>query len=149
MGPRVNERLVGFIDIGTNSIRLLVARILPDGTWLYVSQQKEMVRLGEGEYGGGNLQPAAMDRAVFVTTAFADLARQQGATEIIAVATSATREAANRVTFLNRLRRETGLRVHVISGWEEARLIYLGIVHRVDLGDSPRSSWTSVEAAPR
>ncbi len=131
----MDERLVAFIDIGTNSIRLLLARIHRDGTWVAVSQQKEAVRLGEGEYGGGDLQPAAMDRAVFVTAAFTDLARQHGAEEIVAVATSATREARNQGVFLERLRQETGLRVQVVSGWEEARLIYLGILHMVHLGD--------------
>jgi exopolyphosphatase/guanosine-5'-triphosphate,3'-diphosphate pyrophosphatase len=129
------ERLVGFIDIGTNSVRLLLARIYSDGSWVPFSQQKEMVRLGEGEYGGGDLQPAAMDRAVFVTAAFADIARQRWAEEIVAVATSATRDAHNQVAFLERLRKEAAIRVRVVSGREAARLVYLGFLHSVDVGN--------------
>ncbi len=129
-------QIAGFLDIGTNSVRLMVVRLEPDRSWSTITLQKESVRLGEGEFGAkSNLQPAAMDRAALVCRSFADLARTRGAQTVVAVATSATREAANRATFVRRLRDEAGLDVRVVSGQEEARLIFLGVLSRVHLGE--------------
>ena len=125
---------VAFIDIGTNSIRLLVVRIRTDGSFAIQSRQKETVRLGEGEFAEESIiQPEPMERAVMVARRFRDMAVAFGASEIVAVATSATREAGNRVRFLGRLRREALLEVHPISGREEARLIYLGVARSLHL----------------
>ncbi len=127
---------IGFIDIGTNSVRLTVVRLEPDHSWSTITLQKEAVRLGEGEFGAESaLQPAAMDRATIVCRSFADLARSHGAQMVVAVATSATREAANQAAFVRRLREEAGIDVHVVSGQEEARLIFLGVLSRVHLGE--------------
>jgi exopolyphosphatase/guanosine-5'-triphosphate,3'-diphosphate pyrophosphatase len=76
-----------------------------------------------------------MERTLAVCRSFAELARSSGATEVVAVATSATREARNRAAFVARLRDEAGLDVHVVSGREEARLIYLGVLGTVELGE--------------
>lgn len=130
-----DKRLVAFLDIGTNSIRMLLASILPDHSYSIISQQKETVRLGEGEFEEALLQPQAMRRATLVCGKFAQMARTLGAEEIIAVATSASREAANQSAFLRKLRREARLDVRVISGKEEARLIYLGVVSGLNLGE--------------
>ena len=130
----VASRTVGFIDIGTNAIRLLVARLVPNHSYSVVTAQREAVRLGEGEFVERRLQPGPVDRAVLVCRRFVELARSHGAEEIVAVATSATREAVNKEEFLLRLREEAGLHVHVISGREEARLIYSGLTHFVHLG---------------
>lgn len=119
---------VAFIDLGTNSMRLLVARVDPHGSYSVLTQQKENIRLGEGEFATDELQPEAMDRTVLVARRFAEMAASFGATHTVAVATSATREAVNQKELLDRLRDEAGLEVHVISGREEARLIYLGVV---------------------
>lgn len=126
---------MAFIDLGTNSIRLLVVRLNGPGAFTVLSDQKETVRLGEGEFGTDLLAGAAMDRAVLVAGRFVQLARSFGAEEIVAVATSAAREARNRDLLLSRLRTETGLDVHVIPGPEEARLIYLGVSSGLALGD--------------
>jgi exopolyphosphatase/guanosine-5'-triphosphate,3'-diphosphate pyrophosphatase len=131
--PKV--RIVAFIDIGTNSTRLLVARINRDCSYTILSRQKQLVRLGEGEFSENILRDDAMDRGILVTSQFIKLARSFGAEEVVAVATSAARDAVNRNLFLGRLRRETGVDVRVISGREEARLIYLGISSGIDLGD--------------
>ena len=132
--PGPAPRTVAFIDIGTNSIRLLVVRIRTDGSFAVQSRQKETVRLGEGEFAEESIiQPEPMERAVMVARRFRDMAVAFGATEIIAIATSATREAGNRVRFLGRLRREALLEVHPISGREEARLIYLGVARALHL----------------
>jgi exopolyphosphatase/guanosine-5'-triphosphate,3'-diphosphate pyrophosphatase len=120
-------RVVGFLDLGTNSVRLLLVRIDPNHSFATLTQQKEIVRLGEGEFVDQVLQPEAMDRAALVCRKFAELSRSYGAEEIIAITTSAVREAKNQGDFLRRLRQEANLDVRVISGKEEARLTYLGI----------------------
>jgi exopolyphosphatase/guanosine-5'-triphosphate,3'-diphosphate pyrophosphatase len=129
------EHIVGFIDIGTNAVRLLVVRINPNFSYTTISQEKEVVRLGENEFKDGILRPEAMERAIFVCKKFADLAKTYGATKIIAVGTSAIREAENQAEFLIELNTRTGLQVKVISGQEEARLVYLGISNGEDIGD--------------
>lgn len=121
------ERVVAFFDIGTNSVRLLCVRIHRDGSHAVLNEQKEAVRLGEGRLTDERLSEPAMERAILVLRRFVDLARSFGAAELVAVATSATREASNQGAFLERLKLEAGLDVHVVSGLEEARLIYLGV----------------------
>ena len=130
----METRTVAFIDIGTSSIRLLVARIEPNGSYTIRSRQKETVRLGDGEFDeGGTLQPEPMEKALRVARRFRDMAAAFGATEFIAVATAATREAKNRSLFLERLREEALLDVHPVSGREEARLVYLGVSQGINL----------------
>jgi exopolyphosphatase/guanosine-5'-triphosphate,3'-diphosphate pyrophosphatase len=129
------EHVVGFVDIGTNSIRLLVVRINPNFSYTIISQEKEVVRLGEEEFKDNLLRQEAMERAIFVCGKFVDLAKTYGATEIIAVGTSAIREAKNKEDFLQKLLDETGLKVKVISGEEEARLIWLGVSSGVNIGE--------------
>jgi exopolyphosphatase/guanosine-5'-triphosphate,3'-diphosphate pyrophosphatase len=122
------------IDIGTNSIRLGVVQPEPDYAYSLLSQQKEVVRLGEGEFASNRLTDAAMDRGILVLTKFAQMAAAFGATETIVLATSALREAHNQSDFVERAAEEAGVEVHVISGAEEARLIYLGVLSGIDLG---------------
>ena len=95
--------VVGFVDIGTNAIRLLVVRINPNFSYTIISQEKEVVRLGEEEFKDNILKPQAMERAIFVCGKFADLARTYGAKEIISVGTSAIREAQNQCEFIQQL----------------------------------------------
>ena len=83
--------VVAFLDIGTNSIRLLLTRVNPNGSYTVMSRQKEVVKLGEGEFIDQALHPEAMQRAATICRQFAELARSRQAQEIIAVATSATR----------------------------------------------------------
>ena len=129
------EHIVGFIDIGTNAVRLLVVRINPNFSYTIISQEKEVVRLGEGEFKDNILKGEAMERAIFVCQKFAELAHTYGATEVISVGTSAIREAENQKEFLNKVKDKTGLDVRVISGPEEARLIWLGVASSIDIGD--------------
>jgi exopolyphosphatase / guanosine-5'-triphosphate,3'-diphosphate pyrophosphatase len=131
----VEEEVVGFIDIGTNAVRLLVVRIKLNYSYTIISQEKEVVRLGEQEFEDNTLKEDAMERAIFVCGKFVDLARTYGAHNVVAVATSATREARNQTEFLENLKRQTGLEVRVISGQEEARLIWLGVSSGIDIGD--------------
>ena len=134
-GDRGDGRVVAFFDIGTNSIRLLVVRLYRDCTYQVLTRQKEVVRLGEGEFDEHWINDGAMERAVVVCLRFIDLARSFGAEEFVAVATSATREAKNKHDLLHRLRQEAHLDVRVISGEEEARLIYLGVAGSTHLGE--------------
>jgi exopolyphosphatase/guanosine-5'-triphosphate,3'-diphosphate pyrophosphatase len=108
---------------------LLLVRINPNQTYTVLTEQKEVVRLGETVFVDGRLHPAAIRRTVHACHDFASLARARGAHEVIAVATSATREARNQAEFLRTLKRQAHLDVRVISGKEEARLIYLGTSH--------------------
>lgn len=127
-------KTIGVIDIGTNSARLAIERIDKrnhDTTTLALS--KEIVRLGEGEFSHGRITPAAMDRAIGVLKKFSEIAAHYEVSELIAIATAAAREAANKAEFVDRAREEAGVDIRVISGLEEARLIYLGIVSGVDL----------------
>ncbi len=133
--PERQGRVVGFIDLGTNSLRLLLVRIYPNKAYTVLSQRKETIRLGEGEYKIESLHLEAMNRAVLVCQKFVAMAQSQGAVEIIALATSATREAQNKKLFLRRLEEEASLDVHVISGKEEARLTYLGVSSGFNMGE--------------
>jgi len=126
-------RVLAAMDIGTNSIRLEVARVEPDHGLTTLTQQKETVRLGERGITSRHMSAAAIERGVLVITRFAEVARGFGATEIVALATSAVREAENQEEFLDRVRDEADLEVRVISGREEARLIHLGVAGGADL----------------
>jgi exopolyphosphatase/guanosine-5'-triphosphate,3'-diphosphate pyrophosphatase len=130
-----SDHVVGFLDIGTSSVRLMLVLMGPGHAHRVISLQREVVRLGDGEFGDSLLRPAAIERAVAVCRSFAELARQAGASQIVTAATSATREARNQPAFLARLRDEAGVDVHVVSGSEEARLIYLSVLGSVDLGE--------------
>ncbi len=129
------DQVVGFIDIGTNAVRLLVVRINPNHSYTIISQEKEAVRLGEQEFVDNKLKHNAIERTVFVCKRFAELARVYGATNIIAVGTSAAREARNRTEFLRQILDTTGLNVHIISGEEEARLVFMGVSSGIDICD--------------
>jgi len=133
IGPE--GRVVTFIDMGTNSIRLLVVRLNPNHSYTILTRQKQQVRLGEGEFEDEEITQPAMDRAVMVAKTFVDLARSFHAEEFVAVATSATREASNQNELLHRIRQEAQLDVRVISGREEARLVYLGVVSGTHIGN--------------
>lgn len=123
-----------FIDLGTNSVRLSVVRFEPGQAQTVLAQRKQMVRLGEGQGADGRLQPEAMRRAAVVCREFAEMARGSRAASITAIATSATRDAVNQAEFLDLLRREADLEVEVVSGREEARLIYMGVAKGENLG---------------
>jgi exopolyphosphatase/guanosine-5'-triphosphate,3'-diphosphate pyrophosphatase len=128
-------RVVAFIDIGTNSVRMLVVRFNPNHSYSILTRQKQQVRLGEGEFDDEEITREAIDRTCLVCRKFVDLARTFSAEEFIAVATSAAREAVNQSELLAQLQRDALLDVRVVSGREEARLIYLGVASGTHLGD--------------
>jgi exopolyphosphatase/guanosine-5'-triphosphate,3'-diphosphate pyrophosphatase len=128
-------RVVAFLDIGTNSVRLLVVRLNPNHSFTVLTRQKQQVRLGEGEFEEEEILPEAMDRAVTVCKRLGEMARAFNTEEFVAVATSALREAANQNKLLHLLRIEAQIDVRVISGREEARVIYLGVAGAARLGE--------------
>ncbi len=128
---------VAAIDIGSNSIHMVVAEVEADGRFRILDRAKENVRLGSRTLTAGKLSQEAMDGGVRTLAAFQTLADRHGATRIEAVATCAVREASNGGDFVQRVKHETGLRIEVIPGREEARLIYLGVAHALDLRHEP------------
>ena len=129
-----SSQVLGFIDIGTNSVRLLVIRVFPDQNWEILIRHKNSVRLGEGEFETNCLTREAIERTSAIITRYVEIAREFGASEIVAVATSATRDAENRLEFTNNVLKRTGIRISVLSGEEEARLIWLGVSQGFRLG---------------
>ena len=128
---------IAAIDVGSNSIHMVVAEARPDGHFLVLDRAKEMVRLGRKSLTTGRLTASAMDHGIETLHRFTSIARRHGVTRFRAVATSAVREAKNGGEFIQRIYDEVGLRVRVIPGREEARLIYLGVSQVVDLRRGP------------
>jgi exopolyphosphatase/guanosine-5'-triphosphate,3'-diphosphate pyrophosphatase len=128
---------IAAVDVGSNSIHMVVAQVEADGRFRVLDRAKDMVRLGRRTLNKGRLSPQAINAGVRTLAAFRTLAERQGVTRITAVATSAVREAANGGDFIKKVEADVGLRVKVIPGREEARLIYLGVRHAVDLSGKP------------
>ena len=122
------------IDIGTNSVHMIVVRVRPDLSFEVTDREKAMVRLGAGGLDGRALTSEAMTAALQALSKFKRIAESHRVDQILAAATSATREARNGGEFLARIERETGIRPRVISGVEEARLIHQAAVYGVDVG---------------
>src|SRR5215831_9723691 len=128
-----SQMRIAAIDIGTNSIHMIVVEIRPDFSFDVIDREKEMVRLGAGGLDGRALTPEAMHAALQVLSKFRRLAESHGVEQVIAVATSATREAENGGDFLSAVIDQTGIRPRVIPGTEEARLIHQAAVYGVGL----------------
>ena len=129
------ERLA-VIDMGSNSWRLVVYSYEPGTAWWSLTDEiREAVRVGAGMGDGDELQPEPMERAAHTAAVFASFCRASGIERIEAVATSAIRDASNGDELLDRIRRETGLEVRVISGEEEAFFGYAAIANSTTLSD--------------
>ena len=128
------------VDVGTNAVRLELVRRFPDGTRETMHQERDPVRPGEGVFNKGEMVREAEDRLVATLRRYAVLCRRHHA-DVRAVATSAMREARNRDRIIRRVAREAGLKLEVISGTEEARLICLGVLE----GRPPRSRTVCID----
>jgi exopolyphosphatase / guanosine-5'-triphosphate,3'-diphosphate pyrophosphatase len=132
--PRVLQRLVGLgaryavVDVGTNSVKFVVAERSAEGTWRTVVERAEVTRLGEGLDRGGRLQSEPIERTVEAIEAMADEAAREGVVEIAAVGTAGLRIASNGDGFVEAVRERTGIEVEIISGDEEGRLAYVAVV---------------------
>ena len=125
------------IDIGTNSIHMVLAEIESDGTYKILDRFKDMTRLGDGTFEQARLSDDAFARGLGVLRNMTTLAKNKGYDRIVMAATSAIREAKNGGDFIEQVAKETGVRIRVITGNEEARLIYLGVGQRIDLSEQP------------
>ncbi len=124
---------IAVFDIGTNSIHMKIVQIGPGLSFEVLEHKKDMTRLGDGSFRSKKLSKRAMRRALKVLTRFTRLAKAEGARKMIAVATSAVRDAKNGLQFARLVRKRTGIRIRIISGREEGRLIFLGVTSGLDV----------------
>ncbi|MBD2277640.1 Ppx/GppA phosphatase family protein [Aphanizomenon flos-aquae] len=132
------NQMIAAIDIGTNSLHMVVVKIeatLPSFT--IIAREKETVRLGDRNLITGDLKPEVMSKAIACLGRFKTLAESLGTNSIVAVATSAVRESPNGKEFLHQIEIEVGLIVDLISGPEEARRIYLGVLSGMEFNNKP------------
>ena len=131
-------RRVAAIDIGTNSTHLLVASVDTTlGTFSIEQAEKSTTRLGERDPDSGELTSESMQRGYETLRRFRDLAMSHDVEQIVTAATSAVREAPNGREFLQSIQDGLGIDVDLVSGPEEARLIYLGVLSGMSFGDRP------------
>lgn len=124
------------IDLGTNTVRLLVADADPGvASWRVIEQQQRVTRLGEGSRASGRLGDGPAARTTAAVVDYVQRARRAGAERVDIVATSAVREASNGPAYARALEQATGVRVRVVSGDDEARLTLRGILHGLGPGD--------------
>ena len=134
----MNQQIIAAIDIGTNSIHMVVVQIEPSlPAFTVIAKEKDSVRLGDRDPATGKLTREAIVRSLNTLRRCQELATSLGAEQIIAVATSATREAPNGENFLQQVEEELGIVVNLISGQEEARRIYLGVLSGMDFNEQP------------
>lgn len=113
------------IDIGSNSIKLVVVDAAASDSFAVLTREREMVRLGHETLVRGYIGRAAILRAIECIKRFRSIAEARGAESIAAIATASVREANNAANFIRAIEQKAGMRVEVLSGIEEARLIGL------------------------
>lgn len=134
------ERVLAAIDVGTNSIHMAVVKIQPAiPAFTIIAREKATVRLGDRDKKSGRLMSAAMERAMIALRHCQKIAQTLSAEAIIATATSAVREAPNGHAFLHQVEKELGLIIDLISGQEEARRIYLGVLSGMEFNHQPHA----------
>ena len=122
-------RKIAVIDVGSNTSRLIIMAYTPGVSFRLVDQLRERVRLGEGMGAENLLRPEPMDRTVRLLKVFRGLCHASGIDAIVAVGTSAVRDARNQAEFLRRVQASSGITLRVLSGDEEAQYGYLGAVN--------------------
>ncbi len=139
-GRDSQEFVLAAIDIGTNSIHMVIATIDPAlPSFNIIGKEKDTVRLGDFCEDTGNLTEAAMARGIDSLKRCLKVADRFNADDVVAVATSAVREAGNGQVFIDRVKAELGLSINLISGTEEARRIYLGAISGMELRNRPHA----------
>ncbi|MBA2748175.1 MAG: Ppx/GppA family phosphatase, partial [Tatlockia sp.] len=135
---QVEQQIIAAIDLGTNSLHMVVVKVEPTlPTFTIIAREKEPVRLGDRDLTTGNLKLEVINRAIATLSRFQEIAKTFNAHTTIAVATSAVREAPNSKEFLQQVDEQLGLKVDLISGQEEARRIYLGVLSGMEFNDQP------------
>lgn len=134
------DRIISAIDVGTNSIHMVVVKVLPAlPSFSIIAKEKTTVRLGDRDLETGNLTTEAMERAIEALRRCQEIAYSLKSEEIVAVATSAVREAPNGRDFLQQIEDDLGLIINLISGPEEARRIYLGVLSGMEFNHQPHA----------
>ncbi|NEP17898.1 MAG: Ppx/GppA family phosphatase [Leptolyngbya sp. SIO4C1] len=134
------DRILAAIDVGTNSIHMVVVKIQPAlPAFTIIDREKDTVRLGNFCEKTDKLTEAAMQRGIDALKRCLQIAESLRADDVVAVATSAVREAKNGLAFLDRVQAEVGLTINLISGPEEARRIYLGVLSGMELKGQPHA----------
>ncbi|MBN4004291.1 Ppx/GppA phosphatase family protein [Nostoc sp. LPT] len=138
--PSKQHRIIAAIDLGTNSLHMVVVKIDPTlPAFSIIAREKETVRLGDRNLTTGELKPEIIKKAIAALGRFQEVAKTINAETIIAVATSAVREAPNGKDFLHTIETELDLSVNLISGQEEARRIYLGVLSGMEFNNQPHT----------
>lgn len=127
------DKQIAIIDLGSNTTRMIIMAYTPRCCFKLVGETRETVRLAEGVGDDQMLQPRAMQRAIEALKMFSKLSSASGVDYVVAVGTSALREAANQGEFLHRLKRESGLDMRILSSEEEAYYGYLGVVNALPI----------------
>jgi len=135
--PHQDATRLAAIDVGTNTIRLVVVEVQPDGTYRVLDEEREMTRLGTGLYETGKLKKKAMERSLEALGRMKAIAEGFGVDEIRAIATAAVRTASNGRTFRGQVQRRHGLDIQVISSRDEARLAFMSTTRQFNLDGSP------------
>jgi exopolyphosphatase / guanosine-5'-triphosphate,3'-diphosphate pyrophosphatase len=132
------------IDVGSNAIRLLIAEFTSGSSWVVLTEQRVPIRLGASVFaaGGGFLDADLLDAAAAALVSFRQQLDELAVVAYRAAATSAARDARNGGDLVDRARAEAGLHLELISGGEEARLVWLAVADRVPL---QQRSWALVE----
>lgn len=134
------ERILAAIDVGTNSVHMVIVKIQPElPAFTIIGREKDTVRLGNFRPGTNCLSDEAMARGIAALKRCKQIADSHQADDIVTVATSATREASNGQVFIDRVKQEVGLEINLISGMEEARRIYLGVLSGMELHGKPHA----------
>ena len=135
-----SEFILAAIDIGTNSIHMVIVSIDPSlPSFNIIGKEKDTVRLGDFCEATGDLTEEAMARGVDSLKRCLQIAHSFNADDIVAVATSAVREAGNGQAFIERVKQEVGLSINLIAGEEEARRSYLGVISGMELKGKPHA----------
>ena len=125
------------IDVGSNSIHMIIAQADPDGAVTTLWRMKDHVGLGRMSFPSHRLSDEAMNAAITTLARFKQTAHQRGAERVIAVATSAVREAINGGDLIDRAHRELRLTVRAISARDEAKFIYHAVRHAIPFEGQP------------
>jgi exopolyphosphatase/guanosine-5'-triphosphate,3'-diphosphate pyrophosphatase len=126
---------IAIIDLGTNTFNLLIVEAKIDKTYRQLFQTKISVKLGEGGINKGFLAPVPFQRGIDAINVYKKIIDDYQVDDTLAIATSAVRDAANGKEFTDRIQQESGIEVKIISGEEEAELIYIGVREAVKMND--------------
>ena len=124
---------LAIVDLGSNSARMAITEIAPDGRFREIKRVKENTRLSEGMGREKMLQEDAMNRTIAALKRFKQIYEEMPHTQVRAITTAAVRQARNRQEFLNRVQKEVGIRLQVLSGKKEAYYDYLGVIRTMKL----------------